>query len=376
MIKVSLIIPYKNRIENLKLVMEALARQTMAKDEFEVVVGVMEYSKEYVDLCNQFNESINIVSIMINRTWQIAYARNAAINEAQGEVIVLLDADMLLGTSVLEDLYDKYFAYGQKQCIIGQMIGYDNNSVEVTKRQVKPFAYYEEKINKMMQLEDKRVDERFKVGYYLPWALAWTALIAIPRKVVLENELLFDLNFQGYGVEDLEWAYRICKAGIPLSLKEDVWGIHMPHIRNLRENKQAESINYKYFLKKWPSFEVELACRFGDFEANNQLKYLRQELRSITGNTKSSLYVVEAEEEGKAILLVGVIKDENGQFKNLKDKSLIIKKQLPLVGITLPYENCTFQVCYVLESIEKLSPIYRNSIEDEVTRIANVVIKK
>ena len=39
--KISVCIPYKQRLENLKIVFEALVNQTMPSSEFEVIIGAM-----------------------------------------------------------------------------------------------------------------------------------------------------------------------------------------------------------------------------------------------------------------------------------------------------------------------------------------------
>jgi hypothetical protein len=61
--KISVCIPYKQRLENLKIVFEALVNQTMPSSEFEVIIGAMEYSKEFLELCLNFSNKINCKKI-------------------------------------------------------------------------------------------------------------------------------------------------------------------------------------------------------------------------------------------------------------------------------------------------------------------------
>ena len=49
--KISVCIPYKQRIENIEIVFDELSNQTMDTAEFEVIVGAMEYSEE----CKKFS---------------------------------------------------------------------------------------------------------------------------------------------------------------------------------------------------------------------------------------------------------------------------------------------------------------------------------
>ena len=94
--KISVCIPYKQRLENLKIVFEALVNQTMPSSEFEVIIGAMEYSKEFLELCLNFSNKINITSVVTGRDFSIPSARNLAMRQATGSIIVQMDADSLL----------------------------------------------------------------------------------------------------------------------------------------------------------------------------------------------------------------------------------------------------------------------------------------
>ncbi|EPJ38525.1 hypothetical protein STAFG_4391 [Streptomyces afghaniensis 772] len=188
--KFSIVIPYKQRLDNIRLCFESLAEQSLEKGEFEVLVGVMEYSPEYVALCQEFTDRLTVVSVLSGDEWQITRARNMAMRQASGQVMVQLDADMALPPRFLENLYRKHFAYGQNVCVIGQMIGYDNNNSDVDDVDVRPFGHYREKLAELDAADEVRMDMRLQVDHVVPWAFAWTALIALPTALVVENDLI------------------------------------------------------------------------------------------------------------------------------------------------------------------------------------------
>lgn len=95
-LKFSIVVPFKGRERTLRVVLAALAEQTMDQAEFEVVVGAMEYSTEYVELCREFTDRLTVVSVMTTGEWNVARARNLAIRHASGEVVMTLDADIAL----------------------------------------------------------------------------------------------------------------------------------------------------------------------------------------------------------------------------------------------------------------------------------------
>ncbi|HEX9061768.1 MAG TPA: glycosyltransferase [Clostridia bacterium] len=374
--KISIIMPYKNRLENICLSFEALAAQTMDKSEFEVIVGVMEYCEKYVAACNRFVDKINIRSVMLNEEWNVALARNAALKQATGEVLVILDVDMVVPKNFLTNLYDRHFSFQQRQCVIGQMIDYSNNTENVESVEVLPFSHYEYLLSDLEKEEPFRKDTRWQVDHNIPWAFAWTALIALPRKVVEENMLYFDVSFKGYGVEDLEWAYRISRTGIPLALKHDVWGIHLPHARNVHSNQLTERTNYRYFLGKYPGYDVEIVSAFGDFQGNIDYIEFKKEIERVIQD-KNSLSVLKSNVKGVDTLVIGVIQDKNGSYVNAGSIPMFDMERemnlMPLVGISLPFEDHSMDECFILPEIKGLSEKYRNLIIKECERVSKKV---
>ena len=375
--KISIIMPYKKRLENISLSFEALAAQTMDKSEFEIIVGVMEYCEKYVAVCKQFADRINIRSVMVNEEWNVAYARTAALKQATGEVLVILDVDMVVPKNFLTNLYDRHFSFAQKQCVIGQMIDYSNNTESLESVEVLPFPHYEKLLSDLEKEQPFQKDTRWHVEHNIPWAFAWTALIALPRKVMEENQLYFDVHFKGYGVEDLEWAYRISLTGTPLLLKHDIWGIHLPHVRNVNSNQLTERTNYRYFLGKYPGCDVEIVSAFGDFQGNIYYIEFKKEIEKVTHDKNNILSILKGDIKGVSTLVIGVIQDTNGSHINGSgvpafdmEKEVI---SMPLAGISLPFEDQSTDECFILPEIKCFSEKYRSLVYEECQRVSKRV---
>ena len=122
-VKLSVCIPYKARLDNLAIALEALARQTMSAAEFEVIIGAMEYSTELIALCSDFRDRLNLVTVCSSREFHIPWARNLAMRNVTGEVVVQMDADTMLAPEALQRLWDHCFAFGQRVCAVGQVVG-------------------------------------------------------------------------------------------------------------------------------------------------------------------------------------------------------------------------------------------------------------
>jgi glycosyltransferase involved in cell wall biosynthesis len=101
-VKLSVCVPYKARLDNLAIALEALARQTMSAADFEVIIGAMEYSTELIDLCAGFRDRLNLVTVCSSREFHIPRARSLAMRNAAGEVVLQIDADTMLAPEALQ----------------------------------------------------------------------------------------------------------------------------------------------------------------------------------------------------------------------------------------------------------------------------------
>ncbi|MEU4160657.1 glycosyltransferase [Actinoplanes sp. NPDC026670] len=353
----SVVIPYRKRAANLRLALAALADQTLPPGDFEVVLGVLddgEYDGGHAEVCREFAGRLDIVTVASARPWQVGYARNLALRQATGEVVVLMDVDMALPSRCLEDLWDRHFAYRQRVCVVGQMIDYDNNTGDVTSVDVQPYQHYRKILDDLQATGTAGQDPRMTAEHVIPWSFAWTALIALPRDLAVE----FDTGFHGYGVEDLEWAYRVAAGGTPIVMGRDFFGVHLPHLRSVAANRRTEAPNYRYFLRKWPGLDVELACAFGDFEANSHYLPLRRAAGGLT--------VVHGRVDGRTHLVVGVPPDSG----RVLPATAADVEVLPLVGLALPYEDGSVDRSLVLEPIGALPGPYRERVLAEVRRVS------
>jgi glycosyltransferase involved in cell wall biosynthesis len=377
-LKLSIAIPYKQRLDNLKLALEALANQTMDKSEFEVVVGAMEYCADYVTACRDFSDQLDIVTVMSARPFYIPAARNLAARQARGEICVQMDADTLLPPGALQNLYDRHFSFGQNACVVGQVVGYNNNDSDVGSVEIAPYGNYVGALDELVRSSTPQ-DPRFKVDHVIPWAFAWTGLIALPLAAIRKHDLYFDEDFRGWGVDDLEWGYRICASGIPILLRADVCALHLPHPRDAEANRVTERRNYRRFLRKWPGRDVELAHAFGDVAANSLFLEFRRELDGLTGFAKAhGLGSVRGRMDGVDTLLVGVALDADHKpidaelLAGLDDHSAF--EVLPLSGLGLPYEDNSVAECRILPLIRRFSQKYRDAVAIEAARVCGKVI--
>jgi GT2 family glycosyltransferase len=376
-VKLSVCVPYKARLDNLAIALEALARQTMSAADFEVIIGAMEYSTELIDLCGGFRDRLNLVTVCSSREFHIPRARNLAMRNATGEVVVQIDADTMLAPEALQRLYDYCFAFGQRVCAVGQVVGYDNNEDgDIDAVELRPYDEHLAALSEMAAAPGWPADPRFQVDHNISWAFAWTGLIALPAAAVASDRLYFDESFRGWGNDDLEWGYRVCASGIPIVLRPDVYGLHLPHRRNATANTLTAKANADRFLRKWPRRDVELVCLAGDTRANGQWPSYRESL--ARASDAAAFGVAAGTADGGTVLLVGVPLDDAdnpvgrehlARFDVQADVTI-----LPLTGVALPFESGEVASCRVGPRIQRLPAGYRDAVLAEAERVARRVI--
>lgn len=124
--KISVLIPYRRRLANVRNAFAALTDQTMNGPDLQVVIGAIEPSSEYAAVTAEFTGRLNIVTVTSGGEWNVSRARNQALPVVAGQVTVSVDVDMVLPPNCLENLYRRYFADGQDVNVLGQMLGYDD----------------------------------------------------------------------------------------------------------------------------------------------------------------------------------------------------------------------------------------------------------
>jgi hypothetical protein len=201
--------------------------------------------------------------------------------------------------------------------------------------------------------------------------------MALPRRLVEKHSLYFDETFTGWGAEDLEWGYRIQRSGIPIAFADDLWGMHLPHLRCASKNLAEEQHNFHRFLCKWPSFEVEIVARFGCDIANRQFEELARAWQGVRGNGQTVLSV-EFSCAGSHRLAVGAVADASGRLLNADQipdiGAATIIRRVPLMGLRLPYGDHSLHTAYLLRSLRNVPHSLYAVIRSESQRISDETV--
>ncbi|MBB5080129.1 glycosyltransferase [Nonomuraea endophytica] len=376
--KVSIVIPYKRRLHTIRGTFAALAEQTMDPSRFEVLVGAMEYEPEYVAACRDF-PTLGIRTVMTGEDWNTGRARNLPLPLARGQVVVFLDADMALPPGLLDRLYDHYFQHGQNVCVLGQTLGYDEVvESDVAEAEALPYSHYRQVLADLEAGPELRADPRWTDAYApafarFPWAFTRTGLVALPAATIRRHDLTFDQGFHGWGPEDQEWGLRVARTGTPIVLGRDIYGLHLPHHRDVAANGATAWRNNRYYLGKWPRRELELALAYGWLGADEVYPAVEREL---AGNPLS---VVRGLVDGTDMLVVGAPIADRAQVPHTPELSSLFDGRapydvLPLAGFALPYGDKSVDECRILPPIQRLSERFQDTIVREAERVSRKLV--
>ena len=107
MIKLSVVIPTYNKPEIIKMTLESLEKQTLSKNQFEVVVIDDGSSVKVQRQIKSFLPNLNLnISFLTQAHKGPAAARNKGIKKAKGEIVLIINDDTIVTSSLLKKHYE------------------------------------------------------------------------------------------------------------------------------------------------------------------------------------------------------------------------------------------------------------------------------
>jgi glycosyltransferase involved in cell wall biosynthesis len=282
--KASVIIPTYNREEILRLTLLSLTKQSIARDDYEVIVVDDGSQDKTAELVDSFKASIQLkYYYQEDLGYRVALARNEGIKRSVGKKLIFLDSGMVVPSTFIEehikahdDIYKGTNSQTKKHyAVIGYVFGYalfkdfehlkDKINFEEPDQSIEILRYEDSSADYRNQLYIRIDDDLSKLAF--PWPLFWTTNVSVSRALTLEIGC-FDENFITWGMEDLEFAYRLAEHQVIFKLARNACGIHYPHERN-RNILITNQDNKLYFFRKYPNLQTEIYKFTAAMEFNN-----------------------------------------------------------------------------------------------------------
>jgi glycosyltransferase involved in cell wall biosynthesis len=194
----SVIVPTYQRCASVERLLQALARQTLDCDAFEVIIAIDGSQDGTREMVETFSTPYQLTPIWQPHSGR-ARARNAGIFKARGALLVFFDDDMEPAPDCLE-----WHVQGQPIGSRVVMIGAVPFRREASDPPITDFiaAKFQQHLDRLAQPDHQFTLRDFYSGHF-----------SIRRELLFEIGL-FDETFQLYGNEDLELAWRLQAADV------------------------------------------------------------------------------------------------------------------------------------------------------------------
>lgn len=265
--KCSIIIPTRNRKNLLELTLDSICDQK-CNDKFEVIIiddGSTDGTEEIVKKNKYDNMKISYLALDRDCSSGSAKARNYGIRLAKGEILCFVDCGMLLKNNFIQQHCNAHS--DGKNVVIGTVLGF--NVLAEDKKFLAEFNNMDLQ-NFILSIEKQDIyndprDESYRNFHYklsdmpAPWHCFWTCNVSVDSKCIKDG-IFFDENFSGWGLEDIDFGYRLYKKGYTYFVNKQAIAVHYPHdsIYDKNKKRRQENKNFKLFFDKYSDVVVEM----------------------------------------------------------------------------------------------------------------------
>jgi glycosyltransferase involved in cell wall biosynthesis len=208
-LRISVVIPTHNRLDTLQYVIPALLAQTIAAEQFEIVVADSLSNDGTADYLARIAAEAPHVRHLPGPYTGRAGARNAGIAAAAAPLVLFTDADIIAAPDLLARHLERHARPGGPRAVVGLEI------------QVDSYAEYVRKSTHRSTRDELHPRSRKQ----LDWLYFLTGNASAPR-AQLDRVGRFDEDFTGYGHEDLELGFRLKHAGVTIEYEPRAVNYH------------------------------------------------------------------------------------------------------------------------------------------------------
>jgi glycosyltransferase involved in cell wall biosynthesis len=238
--------------------LRGLARQDLRHSEFEVIVVDDGSTDETAEVVESFTGRMNVTYVFQeDKGFRVAAARNAGARLATADILVFLDTGAVVGPGYLRHHLAAHGDGAEHRVVVGYAYAY---------RPEDPTAG-------LAQMCDRLLPERLLGAYAhdpsfwdirhgaflrcdwdlgqltVPWILLWATNCSV-RAEDYWAVGGFDEDFQRWGVEDMEFGFRLLRHGVRFVVSHEAWAVETPHERDWDGNAQGNRHNAGQLLAK------------------------------------------------------------------------------------------------------------------------------
>jgi glycosyltransferase involved in cell wall biosynthesis len=217
----SVVIPTFNRAEILRDCLEALLRQDLPADDFEIIVIDDGSRDETRQVLGQFSSKHNNIRFFHQKNQGQGIARNLGIQNAHGNIIVLIGDDIIVKENFLSEHLRYHLRHeAENEAVLGLTLWHP-------KLHVTPFMAWLTNGSSILGRfgGHQFAYEKLEGGKEPDYNFFYTSNISLKRSLL--DKYPFDPSFSGYGWEDIELGYRLhLREGLRLYYNPEAIGYH------------------------------------------------------------------------------------------------------------------------------------------------------
>ncbi|PLS17541.1 hypothetical protein CVD28_11110 [Bacillus sp. M6-12] len=290
-IEVTVILPSFNRYPLNQLSLYALENQTFDLSKMEVIF-VDDASTDETPSLKNYKAPFAFRYIRNNENYGRSKTRNTGIKEAKGQILIFLDAEVIVGPEFVKNHYQRHLTQ-EPLVVTGKYVnklysylfpGFDKYQLRDVRKLSKNSDFAKSRIKPAMETEtgqpvqllfkqdilslptikqfskpktyEEKIVSAFNDKFRLPW-ISCTTLNHSVRKSLVDSIGGFDESFIGHGLEDYEYGFRLYQAGARFSYDPNISVYHQEHAKEGNWSKNNIR-NLILFQQKHPFIDVYL----------------------------------------------------------------------------------------------------------------------
>jgi glycosyltransferase involved in cell wall biosynthesis len=267
--RVSVVIPTYNRASTLRKTLEAYSAQSGDHRILEVLVVDDGSKDDTAAVVKECSRHCDFIRYLRQENGGLSSARNHAIREARGELILFGDDDIIPASNMVAGHVAWHDKHPEPETGV---LGYVAWAQELKPT---PFMVWSGLYGPQFNFGF------FKRGMQLDFRYAYFCNTSLKLSFLKRNGV-FDERFRAYGNEDLELGYRLCQKGYRLLYNPDAVGYHYKY-----ETFEDTVRRINKLYSGWPVFsETEAGQQF--------LRLVQNQSRPSGGKLKKMLKPLKA----------------------------------------------------------------------------------
>lgn len=397
MMKISCVIPTYNAMRYLRMGLESLSLQQLSADiTFEVIVvddGSTDDTLSVVEAYRSVIPHMRYVFRPRDQSANRSRARNLGIERAAGCAICFLDAGVIVPPDFIANTAKRLAEHDQVMLAhetLGLFIDPEVIDTSVLEGfTVDQLDRYARRIRQLPAWRDPRAKNAQIIQHNLsalpaPWTEGWSCALTVPAPLI-ERAGGFDERFYGWGVEDIEFVYRLRDAGGILRYETEAYALHYPHPISHSAAK-VQSLQHNIVQMNRMHYQLDTECQLAYHE-----RYYQAFLEKMN-HLPPAAYMpaapsipITVPREGKR-LAIGFepdwIQALGATHAFVFNRSAVRgwSERLPgvavsyLIGVDTPFDHHAFEVIFLSDYIRVVHPYLASLIFTEVSRIGKRVI--